>query len=86
MMKDDIRDLCGAELVEYEPFQREIEARQAHDTEVMKNIMGCVMRSADKIGIDTTYQLIKNVLEGDIIHPPVDDYIKYKRSIEQGDL
>ena len=66
-----------AELSEYEPFQEEIKARQAHDTEVMKNIMGCIMRSVDKIGIDTTYQLVKNALEGDVIHPPVEDYIKY---------
>ena len=86
MNEDIIRDLCGAELAKYEPFQQEIEARRAHDTEVMKNIMGCIMRSVDKIGIDTTYQIVRNALEGDVIHPPVEDYIKFKRSIEQGDL
>lgn len=86
MNEDIIRDLCGAELLEYEPFRQEIEAKRARDMEVMKNIMGCVMRSVDKIGIDTTYQIVRNALEGDVIHPPVDDYIKFKRSIEQGDL
>ncbi|MBP5596634.1 MAG: hypothetical protein J6Y02_14705 [Pseudobutyrivibrio sp.] len=66
-----------AELSDYEPFQQEMEAKHAHDMEVMKNIMGCIMRSVDKVGIDTTYQLVKNALEGDVIHPPVEDYIKY---------
>ena len=85
-MNPDLPDEIRKQLAEYIPFQEEMEARQAHDIEVMKKITDCIMRWADRIGIDATYQIIEKALKGGIIRSPVDDYIKFKQSIEQGDL